>query len=584
MIGNLVYTMANFKKIAAEVDKYTASVWVRRQGMSDAEVHTLLTEGKKSNITRGLNKLPAPLNPAKWITAMDSAVALSLWKYCKVDTKKAHPELSGEALNRATAAFFDSVVENTQSMTDVLHRPEIQKRNDIVSETFGMFKTDLYQMAGQLQNTIGKFNANKSKKNTMALGRTVYSITASALWGQLMTTVFALLRYKVKQYRDDEDELTVESWLKRQGFAFGGDLAGYLLPLFGSEIVGTIENIVYGESEDIADSLALTAINDLYSSIVTMASTIKDGEAPTWDQYKKLATKGMQVFGIPANNILRIVEATHLHAQDIANGEFLSFEAGKQKAKAQLLYEAILDGDSEEINAIRETYKSQESFDSAMKYALRDNDPRIREAAIAHLKGEVNARVTLKDRVASDGYFSEDIVESAISGEISSFNTSIGKALEAQENGDTEEYNKIIKELVDKGYPQDLVSKKTVEKKEKLDDEEDYEKSESDYKASDIGIAYDHGHEDTALEVIKDLVRVKTENYIKEGEKKKDAEKKAKSSVRSTVTSYWKPIYLQAYKSKNSAEMRRIRYILKDTDLYDNVVETCQDWIKQSKK
>ena len=361
MTGNLLYTMANFKKIAAEVDKYTASAWMRRQGMSDAEVYTLLTEGKKSKITRTLNKLPAPLNPSKWITAMDSAVALSLWKYCKADVKKAHPELEGEALNRATAAFYDTVIENTQSMTDVLHRPEIQKRNDIMGEMFGMFKTDLYQMAGQLQNTVGKFNANKSKKNTKALGRTVYSIAASAVWGQLMTTVFALLRYKVNQYRDDEDDLTVESWLKRQGFAFGGDLAGYVLPLFGSEIIGTVENIVYGESEDIADSLALTAINDLYSSIVTMASTIKDGEAPTVDQYKKLAIKGLQVFGIPANNILRMVEAVQLHAQDIANGEFFSFEAGVERSAAK------------QINRIVEAYasgnvrKARDMFEDAVE-------------------------------------------------------------------------------------------------------------------------------------------------------------------------------------------------------------------------
>lgn len=585
MTGNLLYTMANFKKIAAEVDKYTASAWMRRQGMSDAEVYTLLTEGKKSKITRTLNKLPAPLNPSKWITAMDSAVALSLWKYCKADVKKAHPDLKGEELNRATANFYDTVIENTQSMSDVLHRPEIQKRNDIVSETFGMFKTDLYQMAGQLQNTLGKFNAKKSKKNTKALARTVYSIAASAVWGQLMTTVFALLRYKVNQYRDDEDELTVESWLKRQGFAWGGDLAGYAFPLFGSEIVGTVENIVYGESEDIADSLALTAINDLYSSLVTMASTIKEGEEPTRDQYKKVAIKSMQVFGIPANNILRTVEAVQLHAQDIANGEFFSFEAGKQKSKVQLLYEAILDGDAEDIKAIQESYKTQEAFDSAMKQALRINDTRIRDAAIAHLNGNVHERVSLKDVVAAEEYFSEEIVEGAIKGEISAFNTAIGNALEARDRGDTEEYNEIINDLVDKGYPKDLIDKKLAGKAEdSANADEDEDEIESDYSASDIGIAYDNGYVDMALDVIKDLVKVKTENYINDGEKKKDAEKKAKASVRSTVTSYWKPIYLQAYKSKNDSEMRRIRYILKDTDLYDNVVETCQDWIKQSKK
>ena len=79
-----------------------------------------------------------------------------------------------------------------------------------------MFKTDLYQMAGQLQATAGRAFANPTKENKRALGRTVYAIGMSAIWGQLMTTLFALLRYKVDRYRDEDEDLTAESWLKRE--------------------------------------------------------------------------------------------------------------------------------------------------------------------------------------------------------------------------------------------------------------------------------------------------------------------------------------------------------------------------------
>lgn len=340
-VGNLVYTMINHKKIAAEVDKYTASAWMRRQGLSDAEVHTLITQSKKPGLFRLLSKAPAIINPTKWITAMDHAVALSLWKYAKIDTAK-RTGLKGEALLEATAEFYDEVIENTQSMTDVLHRPEIQKRGDVISEAFGMFKTDLYQMAGQLHTTTGRFMANRTKENAKALSRTVYSIAMNAVWGQLMTTVFALLRYKVKPYRDEEDEeLTAESWLKRQGFSFAGDLLGYIFPIFGSEIVGVFENIMYGESEDIVDSLALTAINDLYDTMITVGTSIKDGEMPEPADMKKLTAKALQVFGIPANNILRTWEAIQLHAKDIANGEFLSFEAGVDRSPKHHIHRII---------------------------------------------------------------------------------------------------------------------------------------------------------------------------------------------------------------------------------------------------
>lgn len=581
MIGNLLYTMANYKKIAAEVDKYTASAWMRRQGMSDAEVYTLLTEGKKHPITKALNKLPAPLNPAKWITAMDSAVALSLWKYAKQDVQKAHPELSGEELNKAAASFYDSVIENTQSMTDVLHRPEIQKRSDILSEAFGMFKTDAYQMAGQLQNAMGRFSENKSKENAKYLGKTVGSIALSAMWGSLMTTVFALLRYKVKPYRDDEDdELTVESWLKRQGFAFGGDIMGYILPLFGSEIVGTIENIVYGESEDIADSLALTAINDLYSTMVNIASTLKEGEAPSIDDYKKLLTKSLQVFGIPANNLLRTIDAIRLHAKDIANGEFFSFEAGREKSNGQSLYEAILRGNEEQIEEFKLKFDDEDAIDNALVKAIRENNVDVVEAASKFINGNLSAYESMVASLVRQG-FDEDVAVRAIRSVI----TMVNSAAQLKADGNTKKYDKAVDNLEDLGYDIEQLEKDIVViGKTPSEPTDGSDEAESIYKAADINAFLEKGDTTTALKVIDDIVQVKTENYISDGYKKSEAKKKAEASVKSSVSSYWKPLYLEAKANKNLAEVTRIKNILKATKLYDNVTKTTDDWWVEYKK
>ena len=368
MVGNLLYTMAKHKKISAEVDKYTATAWMRRQGMSDAELHTFMTEGKKSLFGKLAGKLPAAFNPGKWITAMDSAVALSLWRYAKIDTAK-RTGLKGEELLKATAEFYDDVVENTQSMTDVLHRPEIQKKGGILAESVAMFKTDLYQMAGQLHVTAGRFNANKTKENGIALGRTLSAVLMSAVWGQLMTTVFALIRYKVNHYRDDEDEeLTAESWLKRQGFSFAGDLMGYIFPIFGSEAVGIIETIMYGESEDIVDNIVLDLVNDLYGSMTSIASDLKEGETPKPADMKNLVVKALQCFGVPASNILRTVEAIHLHAKDIANGEFLSFEAGVERSPKHHIHrimEAIDAGNTDVAIGLYEEAIEETAMDKA---------------------------------------------------------------------------------------------------------------------------------------------------------------------------------------------------------------------------
>jgi hypothetical protein len=93
--------------------------------------------------------------------------------------------------------------------------------------------------------------------------------------------------------------------------------------------------------------------------------------------------------------------------------------------------------------------------------------------------------------------------------------------------------------------------------------------------SSDINEALEKGNTAKAKKIINDLVADK----VKQGK----TQKEAKASIKASVTSYWKELYLQAYRDKDNAEMLRIRKILQSTGLYDNVVETCSNWIKSMK-
>ena len=65
------------------------------------------------------------------------------------------------------------------------------------------------------------------------------------------------------------------------------------------------------------------------------------------------------------------------------------------------------------------------------------------------------------------------------------------------------------------------------------------------------------------------------------------SEKEAKQAIRSGLTAYWKPLYLQAYADNDSAEMARIRKTIAKAGIYvdkrgrSTVVETCQSWVKE---
>ena len=68
--------------------------------------------------------------------------------------------------------------------------------------------------------------------------------------------------------------------------------------------------------------------------------------------------------------------------------------------------------------------------------------------------------------------------------------------------------------------------------------------------------------------------------YVKSGKN----EKEARTAIKTALTSEWKPRFLKAYNQNDNAEMAKIRKSLHATGIYDDVVETTQDWIKNSKE
>ena len=74
------------------------------------------------------------------------------------------------------------------------------------------------------------------------------------------------------------------------------------------------------------------------------------------------------------------------------------------------------------------------------------------------------------------------------------------------------------------------------------------------------------------------------EEWKKYRDKKGDDSKKARQNIQSRLTSYWKPLFLEAYQNNDYDEMARIRKALNATGIYEDVVKTTQNWIKNLNK
>ena len=457
MLANLVVTATRRKKIAAEVDKYTATAWIRRQGLSDAELQILSSEKRKNWFSKLLQ------NGSKGMIYMDSTVALSLWKYAKQDVAK-KTGLRGEELMKATAEFYDELIENTQSMTDVLHRPEVQRSGGVGTELFGTFKTDLYQNVGNLRMAVGEFTHNKTPENAKRVVKTVSSIMTSALWASMVTSIIAALRYKVDRYRDEEDELTAESWLKVQGEDLIIDLAGYVLPTFGSEIAEIGFNLRdgYQFGDAIFSAIPYDAFNDLYAEI---SKTISK-EDPEVDDYLNIVVACGNVLGLPTNNIYRSVKAAENHIKDLINGEPFSFNEGyyssNKISKTDKLYRAMINDDEDRIEQMKADFDDESEVKSAIKKAIREKDPRVQEAveALLGLSRDSKTYRSLKEDIVDEGHFDIKTVNDAFADEKEYVIRKLKEAREEKKKGDLEDYEEIIDTLIERGYSEEFIEKK----------------------------------------------------------------------------------------------------------------------------
>jgi hypothetical protein len=84
----------------------------------------------------------------------------------------------------------------------------------------------------------------------------------------------------------------------------------------------------------------------------------------------------------------------------------------------QELYEAMLEGDDRQVESLEAQFDDQKAIDSAIRKALRENDSRIKEAALADHNGDVASYSDIITEIIKEGNFSEADILAAVKAEI----------------------------------------------------------------------------------------------------------------------------------------------------------------------
>jgi hypothetical protein len=353
--------------------------------------------------------------------------------------------------------------------------------------------------------------------------------------------------------RDDDEE---KNLLEKYTESVTSEIIEGFNPLEYLPIARDVMSIFKGYDIERTD---MSLISNLYQQIELLTSSKR---SPA-DKIAGVSGAVGAFFGLPITNVYRDAKGIVLTTAGILDPEpvtgrgmgnavgqgikgqtgLLGKIFGKERGDSYELYQAYVKGDKAHYDRVAARYKTEADLEYALRRELRENDKRIVEAAEAKHSGDLAVYESIVDQIEAEGIFDRNIVIRAINNEVSE-----------------------LKRAAEKG--------ELVPKDETATDEE--ETPESLYTASDLNAALERGDAEDFAAILAALV----EDKVSTGK----TEAQAKSSVKSSITAYWKKQYLSGY--QDTETRKRIIAILTETGLYgsrNDVATMCEGWVKASK-
>ena len=611
---NPKYFTPNFKQKRSaaweELKKYAPVATIKEMGYFDTNVgqstvdyltgrdyNTLVEKIKgiatdKNYRDEAMGRLPALADERAWT---------QIWQACKNEiADTTNLKRNSEEFLTAAGKRFTDVVTKTQVYDSVLSRSSWMRSKDGLSKMLTAFLAEPTTSANMVGNAI----LQASRGNVKGFAKTLGAVATSVVLNSMLVSLVYAAR------DDDEDESFTEKYIE----SLVTELIEGVNPATYLPIIKDIWSLLQGYDVERSD---MSLIADIIDALYGMLDDNK-----TWaEKIERLATSVADMTGLPLNNVLKDLRAAYRFGASIFDdikptdlGISYAIEGAvvdsvpfldkfiKSASKSDKLYMAITAGSEHDLERSESAYKTETSLQTAIRKGLRENDVRIKASARMLNSGDIRGFADFIDTISGEGFFDGETVEAAIRAEANAFNSKIKDAAEAKRDGKTDDYIKIVKELRERYrgvYMQDEIVEAVNSYTFEDVVEDDVEEVESVYKNSDINAALESGDTETASEIIKELIEVKTENnflkaqreaeesgkLFKEKEARTRAELDARSAIRSSLTSYWKKRYITAFESGNRVEVNRIRTLLHITGIYgkrlkdlDDILET---WLEE---
>ncbi len=543
LFGNAkIVDFKNHKALWERVKKYAPVAAIKEMGGYDTGVgartgdYLNSTEYGKGERVKGfikdenyradvLGKGAAYADEMAWIQLFEACVSEQADKLGK--------NRDSEEVLTAAGERFTEVVRHTQVYDSTLTRSESMRSKDTGAKMFTAFMAEPTTVVSMVAEAIMKAERGDTK---------FLRATAGAVAGAvILNALFSSLVYAMRD--DDEDKSYGEKYLSTLAMetAEGFNPAEYL------PYTRDIMSLIKGYEVERSD---MSLIGDLVNSIRHITSS----KQTLGQKMQNVGSAVAAFFGLPVANVMRDVNGaifTFFKSVDTERftGKGLSVAMKEEfdimfnlwddeTTNGYQLYRSAIDEDGKHFARVAARYETDKEVEQALRKALRSYDKRIHEAAMARMEGELEVYEELIGQIVGEGHFDRNITIRAINNQIS--------------------------------YIKDHLEDETVPENPAGEDS-----PESIYSTSDLNDALERGDSEDFTWVYHTLLAYKKEQGTTEAQ--------ARSSIKSSVSSYWKKQYLAAWDENNSAEMRRILSILLSTGLYGNHNETAttlEGWVK----
>ena len=471
-----------------EMDKYSGiAVW-KQMGFYDVNITRGISEMIKHDKKLTDTIADGTMKLAEW---MDRWAWATLWQASKHEVEhKQGIKPTDDRYWAAVDALFNEIIYKTQVVDSSLAKAEFMTNKSAFLRPFTAFMsepltavnlvTDAYYKFRVTAAKVGKGAAWKKHGKSIARGIGVYA--ASALIQAMVTA----LR---DAWRDDDDPKSFfEKWKE--------DLSGNLLdevnpitkiPLLAqgwNSILVVLQENGWLNTDAYANSTAAQSLIDLANKLVKQHT--EDTRYTTYGKIYNWLKALSGISGLPFANATREVASVwnNTVGSMYPDMKLDTYDSSwSQEDERADLYTALSSGDAKMIKRIEAEVTDEDEYHAAIRRALRENDPRIKEAAKARVNGSIAEYDRLTSAILSENRFDETDIASAIDAEV---------ALLQPENPEDSE-----------------------------------PKVKGRYKASDFAAMAKQGEWSLADTIIEEMVATKMAN----GSAKRDAEKNTRSGI-----------------------------------------------------